>query len=268
MHGAKDIAAGLDYYIATTQPSAAGGARTTMTFEYGHSPTNWGDTPPWQLRSRSYTRALRPTELVSVETITPMGTHRRIATAFEAALTQGNPEGEVASHSFMDFVNVLLLVQGGLGLARLGSMGLRAFAAGNLRAAMRVLAEELATEAGKKAMRSVVDLALFAAAHYASAHQKELEQTPEGRAFLAILTGATVLLAARDIGALVESGAIERLIMTGRKALTMVSMRQPRRGPPDSAELPRGPPRLGRDEARRSDRRHQRRRLHGAPAPR
>ena len=223
VHGAKNISDGLEYFVATTQPPATGGAGTTLTFEYGHSPTDWEDTPAWQRRSRSYTRALRLNELVSLETITPSGTHRRIATAFEAALTQGNPESEVSGHAMMDFLNVLMLVQGGLGLARLGGMGLRAFAAGNLRAAMRVLATELATEAGKTAVRSVVDLALFTAAHYASAHQEELEKTPEGRAFLAILTGATVLLAARDIGALVESGAIERLIMTGRKALTMLS---------------------------------------------
>ena len=83
VHGAKNISDGLEYFVATTQPPATGGAGTTLTFEYGHSPTDWGDTPAWQRRSRSYTRALRLNELVSLETITPSGTHRRIATALK-----------------------------------------------------------------------------------------------------------------------------------------------------------------------------------------
>jgi hypothetical protein len=221
-HGTKDIKSGLDYYIATAQRPVSGEAGTTVTFEHGHSPTDWQDRPPWDRRSKQTTRAMHPTDLVSLETITPSGTHRQITSAFEAALTQGDPKSQVEHESFMDFLGVVMLIQGGAAALRLGGLGLRAFAAGNLRFAMRVLAEELATETGKREMRSLVDLALFSAAGYASAHQEELEKTPQGRAFLAMVTAATALLAARDIGALVESGAVERLILMGRDALTVV----------------------------------------------
>jgi hypothetical protein len=166
---------------------------------------------------------MKPTDLVSIETIGPGGTHRRIASAFEAALTQGDPKAQVEHESFMDFLNVLLLVQAGAGLLRLGAAGMRALAAGSLRAAIRVLTEELATQAGAKAARSVVDFALFSASRYVSEHQEELEKTPEGRAFVSMVTAATALLAVRDLGTLIESGAIERLVAAGRNALGVVS---------------------------------------------
>lgn len=223
VHGTTDIARGLDYYLASTQRPPTGEAGTTVSFEYGHSTTGWGDTPAWKMRSSFHTRALRPTELVSIETITPTGTHRRIASAFEVAVTQGDPESQVEHEAFMDFLNVIMLVQGGAAALRLGGMGIRAAAAGNLRMAMRVLGRELTSETGRRAVRGVVDLALFTAARYASAHQEELEKTPQGRAFLAMVTAATALLAARDVGALVQSGAIGRLVLTGRNALTAVS---------------------------------------------
>lgn len=197
--------------------------RTLVSFEYGTSPMGWGDTPAWDRRSRQNTRAFLPTELLTIESVTHSGRHRRIASAFEAALTQGDPKSDVESESFQDFLNVVLLVTGGLGIARLGAAGLRAFAAGNLRSALTILGEELASEAGKRAVRSVVDLVLFNAARYAHEHQEELEKTPEGRAFMAAVTVATVVLAARDIGHLVESGAIERVLATGRGALTFLS---------------------------------------------
>jgi hypothetical protein len=223
VQGTTSISQGLNYYLANVQKPTAPGERTTLSFEHGYSQTGWRDTDTWSLRSRETTRVMKPTDLVSIETISPSGTHRRIASAFEAALTQGDPESQVRHESFMDFLNVILLAQAGAGLLRLGGAGLRAMATGSLRAAMRVLAEELATQAGSRAARSIVDYALFSASRYVSHHQEELEKTPEGRAFMAMVTAATALLAVRDVGALVKSGAIERLIVTGRNALGVVS---------------------------------------------
>lgn len=195
--------------------------RTLVSFEHGTSPTGWGDTPAWSRRSRDQTRQFLPIELLVIESVSPSGRSRRIATAFEAAITQGDPESEVSHESMMDFFNVLLLLQGGGALLRLGSAGLRAMAAGSLRAALSLFGRQLVGQTGRAAARSMVDLALFNAARYAHHHQEELERTPEGRAFVAAVTAATVVLAARDISRLVESGAIERVVATARGALTV-----------------------------------------------
>lgn len=223
VQGTKSISSGLNYYLADVRKPTKTGDGTMVAFEHGYSTTAWGDTPAWSLRSREMTKAMRPTDMVSVETIGPAGTHRRFASAFEAALTQGDPKSQVEHESMMDFLNVLLLFQAGAGLLRLGSIGLRAMATSNLRAAIRVLSTELATEAGKRAARSIVDFALFSASRYVAEHSEELDKTPQGRAFSAAVTAAIALLAIRDLGTLVESGMIERLVLTGRNALGVLS---------------------------------------------
>jgi hypothetical protein len=213
----------LDYYQATAHDPANAGDPTTISFEYGSSGTAWGDTDPWTMRSRTATRAFAPTELISVESVSEKGRSLRIVSAFEAALTQGDPEGEVHGKTFWSFMDMVMLLEGGSALMRLGELGLKAAATGSLRMALKLAAEELATQTGKAAVRGVVDFALYEAARYAQAHEEELQKTPEGRAFLAILTTATVLLAARDIGALIESGAITKLASAGRAALGVVT---------------------------------------------
>lgn len=221
--GTANISSGLNYYLAQVSPAKDAASETTVAFEHGFSNTAWGDTNPWSMRTRTTTGSMRPTDLVSIETVGPAGRHTRMASAFEAALTQGDPKSQVEHEMLMDFLNVILLFQAGAGVMRLGGIGLRAMAAGSLRAAMQVLGEELLAQTGKAAARSIVDFALFSSARYVSAHEAELEKTPEGRAFMSTVTAATALLAVRDIGALIESGAIGRLVLTGRKVLGVVS---------------------------------------------
>jgi hypothetical protein len=101
-------------------------------------------------------------------------------------------------------------------------MALRAAAASSLRAGLRLLAEQLASQAGKTAIRGVVDFGLLQAAQYAHAHQEELEKTPEGRMFSAAVTAAIAILATRDISRLMESGLVGKVLSAGREALVVL----------------------------------------------
>jgi hypothetical protein len=218
--GSEDPDASIDYYLA--DPHDAGDGTTAISFEHGTSGTAWGDTDPWTVRSKELTRDFAPTELLTIENISESGRSERIVSAFEAAVTQGDPEGEVHGKVFWSFMDFVMLLEGGASLLKLGELGLKAAATGSLRMALKYAARELATKAGKAALRGVVDFALYNASRYAQKHEEELQKTPEGRAFLAILTTVTVMMAARDIGALVESGAIGRLVQAGRAALGVV----------------------------------------------
>lgn len=197
--------------------------RTTIRFTHGSVPDAYSlDTPRWNRRSADTTRAFLPTELLSLETMHKGKRSRRVVSAFEAALMQGDPQGDASGKDLSDFLDTLMLVQAGFGLARLGGTFTRAAAASSLRAGVAVLAEELSTQAGKAALRSVADYALLQAAHYALAHQEELEKAPQGRLFMSLTTAAIALLAARDIGHLAESGLLTRVVAAGREALGVV----------------------------------------------
>lgn len=197
-------------------------ARTVIRFTAGTYPDQQSDQSRWHRRSERELAPALPTDLVVLRGVAAKGGTERIVSAFEAALLQGDPRGEAGSRDAEDFLDTLVLAQGAGALARLGSMGLRAAATQSLRAGVGLLERELASQAGRQALRGAADLAIFGAARYAQEHQEELARTPEGRAFVASLTVAVGILAARDLSHLVESGALERVVATGGAALRSV----------------------------------------------
>lgn len=223
--------AGGAWTTATGVPVEAGApgdkehdvTRTGIQFTYGTFPGGgWGDQAK-HLKPLGLTRVFLPYELLTVETSRKGKLTRRIVSALEASLLQGDPSSDLSSRNLSDFVDVLMMVQAGLSVARLGSIGIRAMAASSLRAGLELLAKELTSTAGKAAVRGVVDFALMNAAKYAMDNADELDQTTEGRAFKAVLTSVIAILAVRDIGHLIESGALTKLFEAGQAALGRVS---------------------------------------------
>jgi hypothetical protein len=197
--------------------------RTTISFTYGGFPNAQADSSRWNRRSSSTTRAFLPMELLAIEQHYKGKSSQRVVSALEAALIQGDPQKEASGKDFSDFIDTLMLFSAMKGLTALGGMAARAAATGSLRAGMALLAEQLATQAGKTAVRGVVDYALLSAGHYAAEHQEELEKTPQGRLFMSLTTAAIAFVAVRDVQHLFESGLPGRLLVAGKEAMGVAS---------------------------------------------
>ena len=197
--------------------------RTTVSFTYGQVPDTQADSSRWSRRSSANTRAFLPTEMLTLELVNKGKRQRRMVSAFEAALMQGDPESDAGSKDFAAFLDTVMLFTAIKGVTAIGGMAMRAAAAGSLRAGTALLVEQLTSQAGKTALRSVADYALLQTAHYIEEHQEELQGTTQGRAFMSLTTAAIAVLAVRDIGHLVESGLLTKAVAAGRELLGVAS---------------------------------------------
>lgn len=197
--------------------------RTTLSFTYGFVPDTQADSSRWSRRSSANTRAFLPTEMLALEIVNKGKRQRRVVSAFEAAMMQGDPESDAGSKDFSNFLDTVMLFSAIKGVTALGGMAMRAAATGSLRAGAALLRQQLTSQAGKTALRGVADYALLQSAHYIEEHQEELQGTTQGRAFMSLTTAAIAILAVRDFGHLVESGLITKVASAGRELLSVAS---------------------------------------------
>lgn len=197
--------------------------RTTVSFTFGQVPDTQADSSRWSRRSSANTRAFLPTEMLALELVHKGKRQRRMVSAFEAALMQGDPQSDAGSKDFSAFLDTVMLFSAIKGVTAIGGMAMRAAAAGSLRAGTALLMEQLSSQAGKTALRGVADYALLQTAHYIEEHQEELQGTTQGRAFMSLTTAAIAVLAVRDIGHLVESGLLTKAVAAGRELLSVAS---------------------------------------------
>lgn len=200
-------------------PGEAGGAitRTAIRFDFAsHEPRAVG-SPPAQ---GPVTRAFLPTELIRVEIL---GAERRtrIVTALEAAAITATPAAQMLRIQAVRSISANLWARAGVGLA--GAFGpalARGIVVGGWRAGLRAVLETGATEAGRRALRGFVGEALLLGSMQAvEEHRDELEQTEEGRVFLATYEVAMGALMARDVYRLLSSGLLTSVARHGWAAI-------------------------------------------------